>query len=246
MENYITDSLYFKDKKLYYIDELVDYTNYQEALEDYGFEPITDEWAMRLDDNYFLLDCGGDGDCLFHVISEALNLDKISKSKKGKKTILYEAKDIRKIAADSVTRKNFRDIICAYPLAKESDEFIGLWNPNFVETVKDLREEILEMGDNFWGDQIILSLIQEKLKLNVIILSNTSTSIYPTGTDINKFERTIVIYYYNDVHFQLVSYFDMENSRLETIFTKDTLPSELLHVYKVDTNQLELNPEIQR
>ena len=246
MENYITDSLYFKDKKLYYIDELVDYTNYQEALEDYGFEPITDEWVMRLDDNYFLLDCGGDGDCLFHVISEALNLDKISKSKKGKKTILYEAKDIRKIAADSVTRKNFRDIICAYTLAKESDEFIGLWNPNFVETVKDLREEILEMGDNFWGDQIILSLIQEKLKLNVIILSNTSTSIYPTGTDINKFERTIVIYYYNDVHFQLVSYFDMENSRLETIFTKDTLPSELIHVYKVDTNQLELNPEIQR
>ena len=72
MENYITDSLYFKDKKLYYIDELVDYTNYQEALEDYGFEPITDGRAMRLDDNYFLLD-GGDGDCLFHVISEALN-----------------------------------------------------------------------------------------------------------------------------------------------------------------------------
>ena len=246
MENYITDSLYFKDKKLYYNSEIVDYTNYQEALEDYGFEPISDEWAMRLDDNYFLLDCGGDGDCLFHVISEALNLDKISKSKKGKKTILYEAKDIRKIAADTVTRKNFRDIICAYTLAKESDEFIGLWNPSFVETVKDLREEILEMGDNFWGDQIILSLIQEKLKLNVIILSNTSTSIYPTGTDINKFERTIVIYYYNDVHFQLVSYFDMESSRLETIFTKDTLPSELLHVYKVDTNQLELNPEIQR
>jgi len=246
MENYITDSLYFKDKKLYYNSEIVDYTNYQEALEDYGFEPISDEWAMRLDDNYFLLDCGGDGDCLFHVISEALNLDKISKGKKGKKTILYEAKDIRKIAADTVTRKNFRDIICAYTLAKESDEFIGLWNPSFVETVKDLREEILEMGDNFWGDQIILSLIQEKLKLNVIILSNTSTSIYPTGTDINKFERTIVIYYYNDVHFQLVSYFDMESSRLETIFTKDTLPSELLHVYKVDTNQLELNPEIQR
>ena len=104
MENYITDSLYFKDKKLYYNSEIVDYTNYQEALEDYGFEPISDEWAMRLDDNYFLLDCGGDGDCLFHVISEALNLDKISKSKKGKKTILYEAKDIRKIAADTVTR----------------------------------------------------------------------------------------------------------------------------------------------
>ncbi len=74
MENYITDSLYFKDKKLYYNSEIVDYTNYQEALEDYGFEPISDEWAMRLDDNYFLLDCGGDGDCLFHVISEALNL----------------------------------------------------------------------------------------------------------------------------------------------------------------------------
>ena len=31
----------------------------------------------------------------------------------------------------------------------------------------------------FWGDQIILSLIQEKLKLNVIILSNTTTTVYP-------------------------------------------------------------------
>jgi len=241
MENYITDSLYFKDKKLYYADELVDYTNYLEALEDYGFESITDEWAMRLDDNYFLLDCGGDGDCLFHVISEALNLYKISCSntgKKAKKALLYNAKDIRKIAADSVTRKNFRDIICAYTLAKESDEFIGLWNPSFVDTVKDLREEILEMGNNFWGDQIILSLIQEKLKLNVIILSNTTTSVYPTGTDINKFEKTIVIYYYNDVHFQLVSYFDMENSSLKTIFTRDDLPEELQKVYREDTNQL--------
>ena len=62
-----------------------------------------------------------------------------------------------------------------------------------VPSEKDLRDEILEMGDNFWGDQIILSLIQEKLKLNVIILSNTTTKVYPTGTDINKFERTIVI-----------------------------------------------------
>ncbi len=237
MENYITDSLFFRDKKLYYNDELVDYTNYQEALEDYGFEPIPDEWAMRLDDNYFLLDCGGDGDCLFHVISEALNLDNISSGKK--KVSLYDAKDIRKIAADSVNRKNFRDIICAYTLAKESDDFIGLWNPLFVETVKDLREEILEMGDNFWGDQLVLSLIQDKLKLNVIILSDTSTKVYPTGTDINKFERTLVIYYYNDVHFQLVSYFDMEKSRLKTIFSKDQLPEELSLVYKKDTNQLD-------
>ena len=137
-----------------------------------------------------------------------------------------------------MTRKNFRDIICAYTLAKESDEFIGLWNPGFVETVKDLREEILEMGDNFWGDQIILSLIQEKLKLNVIILSNTTNKVYPTGTDINKFERTTVIYYYNDVHFQLVSYFDMENSSLKTIFTREDIPEELLKVYRQDTNQL--------
>ena len=55
---------------------------------------------------------------------------------------------------------------------------------------------------------------------------NTTTTVYPlkkTGTDINKFERTIVIYY-NDVHFQLVSYFDMENSCLKTIFTRDDLP----------------------
>ena len=235
MENYITDSLYFKDKKLYYNSELVDYTNYLEALEEYGFEPLSEEWTMRLDDNYFLLDCGGDGDCLFHVISEALNLDNMSK---GKKSILYEAKDIRKIAASSVTRKNFRDIICAYTLAKESDDFIGLWNPNFVETVKDLREEILEMGDNFWGDQLILALIQDKLKLNVIILSNTNTRVYPTCTDINKFEKTIVIYYYNEVHFQLVTHFDMETSKLTSIFNKKKIPSELLTVYNTDTNKL--------
>ena len=236
MENYITDSLYFKDKKLYYNDILVDSENYLEALEEYGLEPLSEEWTMRLDDNYFLLDCGGDGDCLFHVFSEALNLYNISKGKKKYK--LYDAQDIRKIAADSVTRKNFRDILCIYTLAKESNDFIGLWNPVFVETVRELREEIREMGDNFWGDQVILSLIQEKLKLNVIILSNTNTCVYPTGTDINKYERTIVIYYYNDVHFQLLTHFNMEKNTLETIFTKDTIPEELLYIYKLDTNQI--------
>ena len=236
MENYITDSLYFKDKKLYYNDSLVDSENFTEALEEYGFEPITDEWMMRLCDNYFLLDCGGEGDCLFHVISEALNLDNIAKGKK--RYTMYDAQDIRKIAANSVNRKNFRDILCAYTLAKESGEFNGLWDPTFVDTVRELRQEILEMGDNFWGDQIILSLIQERLKLNVIILSNLNTSVYPTGEDINKYERTIVIYYYDNIHFQLVSYFNVENNTLQTIFTKDSLPEELELVYKVDTNQL--------
>ena len=150
---------------------------------------------------------------------------------------MYDAQDIRKIAANSVNRKNFRDILCAYTLAKESGEFNGLWDPTFVDTVRELIEEILERGDDFWGDQIILSLIQERLKLNVIILSNLNTSVYPTGEDINKYERTIVIYYYDNIHFQLVSYFNVENNTLQTIFTKASLPEELEIVYKVDTNQ---------
>ena len=36
--------LYFKDKNYIFNSELID-ANYLEALEDYGFESITDEWA---------------------------------------------------------------------------------------------------------------------------------------------------------------------------------------------------------
>ena len=41
-------------------------------------------------------------------------------------------------------------------------EFDGYWDPENIRCVDELRNEIKQVGDNFWGDHLILQLIQKK------------------------------------------------------------------------------------
>ena len=133
--------------------------------------------------------------------------------------------DIRKYAAKGITDDNFRTILENY---KCEDDFIGFWDPELIETKEDLQTIITTEGDTLWGDHILLQLLQEQLEFNVIILTS-EINIQYLANDIDKYENTMIIYYSDGCHFQLIGYFD--GHLMKTLFKKDELPKTLLDLY---------------
>ena len=83
-EIYITDNLVLQDYKLFIQqdDQLIKIktSNIIKYLEDIGWEEIDDGWKEILSNYirttnipYVIMECGGEGDCLFHCVAEAFN-----------------------------------------------------------------------------------------------------------------------------------------------------------------------------
>lgn len=236
---YISHDLYYLKNKLYFSDStkdiLVNDKNWHIYLNDYGWEKLPYGWKIRLKEKgnfkFGLLDCGSQGDCLFHCISEALNSNNLENNS-------YDVSKLRKITSESINEDNFEIILLNYKCEVESNTFNGLWEPMNIQNIKQLQDEINKEGDSFWGDHILLQLLLEKLELNVIILNdkidNNEYTIRPLACDINKYSKTIILYYHDECHFQLVGYFN--NNKMNTLFEKDVLPKVLLDVYYQDCN----------
>lgn len=252
---YLTSNLFYVNNKLYNYDNdkklniKVNTKNWHKYLSDYGWSKLEWGWKRRIQTHsknnsnfrYGILDCGSNGDCLFHVIAEALNSVNLLECP-------YDVTTLRKIASECITDDNFVIILETYKLELENLEFIGDWDPDSIESLTDLGDELCKCGNNFWGDHIILQLLQQKLEFNVIILnsenldenmesySNLSIAekfkIHPMASDFNKFKHTIVIYYIDGLHFQLVGYFD--GTKMVTLFNTNNIPEELIEIYNID------------
>jgi hypothetical protein len=241
-EIYLTSNLYIKDKITYYIDDENDKTvrvnksNWHKYLEDYGWEKINPGWIRRFNKYsntksknscWGVLDCGGNGDCLFNVIASAI----------------YEPdmQVIRQMAANEITDENFDIIIETYRSLYDAKDFDCLWNPYDINTKEELKEELIKTGHNYWGDHIVLQLLESALNMNFIILNDENEDmkrgklkdrfkVHNIGGNYNPNNRTIILYYIDSVHFQLVGYFD--ETYMRTVF--DKLPMELLLLYRED------------
>lgn len=257
-KSYLTSSIFSYNHKLYYHDEeknkyiKINIKNWHKYLNDYGWEKLEYGWKKRLKNNskmnfrFGVLDCGGNGNCLFNCITEALN-NPINPLENE-----YDSNIIRKIAADQINKDNFPVIIESYKLAKESGEFQGDWDPSKIESISQLQNEIKKDGDSCWGDHIIIQLLQEKIKINFILLKSDimfslfkglyknipiteKYKIQSLGQNINKYEKYMILHYISGLHFQLVGYFNGIN--MQTIFKRENLPSEIIETYYTDCKE---------
>lgn len=237
---YLTPSIIIRNNKTFYLDEnekeiKVTKNNWHKYLEEYGWEELDKEWQNRLvpekkKSNYGILDCGGEGDCLFFCIIEALK-------EHGDPSI--DVDNLRNLVAYEIDETNFDIILETYKLEKESNEFDGLWNPFEINSIEDLRNQIRIPGDNFWGDHILIQLLEKALNINIIIL-NTEDIMYeennykiqPRGTFLNPDNLTILISYCFNSHFQLVGYYD--GNIMKTNFLHSEIPEKLLEIYRED------------
>ena len=237
---YITDKLFSYNNKLYFDKEekiiKLNKSNWNQYLKEYGWSRIELGWRNRLNIygsgiGYGILDCGANGDCLFHCISEALN-DPFDPVK-----CIYDIETIRKIASEEININNFITILENYKLEQETLEFNGSWNPEKIESIQELKDEICKIGDNFWGDHIILQLLQNALKFNVIILNSGDNlddkfTVKPMASDIYQYPKTIILHYIEGLHFQLIGFFN--NHKMNVLFDKNQIPHEILRIHNID------------
>jgi hypothetical protein len=235
---YLTTNLFIERGKIYF--ENIESTesklrkikinnrNMFKYLEDYGWEKMPIQYRRKLNNNNFLLlECGADGNCLFHVIAEALNNNMLTRNSGDFENVnLYDVESLREIASNCISEENFEFILNTYKMEIMDGEFNGEWDPNLVENIDDFKNEIKKSGDNFWGDHTILQLLSEKLCFNVIIFNSPNElgecNIYKSDFENSKYDKTILIYYDSSIHFNLIGYFD--KNLINTLFNQDTLP----------------------
>ena len=236
---YLTSNIILKDKKTYYLDEekeiKVTKKNWKKYLEEYGWQSLEEEWINRLSPKskftpFGLLDCGGEGDCLFLCIIEAMK----EHGEPG-----MDVENLRNLVAYEIDETNFDIILETYKLEKEMGEFDGLWDPFKIKNIEDLREQIRIPGDNFWGDHILLQLLEKALNINLIILTTedlmyeeNNFKIQPRGNQLNPNFLTIIVSYCFSSHFQLIGYYN--GNIMKTRFSFKEIPKEIMNVYKED------------
>lgn len=236
---YFTEDLVFDPLKKHFSTSdtvRINHRNWLSHFDNYGYSSLDDIWESRLGKNYSkigIMECGSEGDCLFYAIAEALNFENM---KSMSNSDIYTVDSLREIAADQITSDNFPLIIESYRLEADSFDFNGDWDPNEIHTPEDLRTELIISGNNYWGDIIVLQLLQQALEINFIILRSDEALVYPTATENSNYDKSIILYYENNIHFKLVGVFQSNN--LFTVQKTKKLPKFIKDIIHEDTNSL--------
>lgn len=230
IEMTIDDEEIPKNKQLYY--EPVTKDNFINVFSSYGWMPLDYLWDIEFGEKWLMLECGAGGDCLFHSISEALNLNSIYNFNEDKEEDIHmeEIQTLRTLVSSKIDSDNFSLVLESYKLEKEMGEFQGEWDPNSIKSIEDLQAEIVKCGDNFWGDHIIIQLLAEALNLNIIVLNDMDLDInYENKLTFNTILQNpdykyIILYFELGSHFKLIGKFD--GFKMNVIF--DCEPEELI------------------
>ena len=162
---YLTGNIFFYNDKLFYEEngkeKEIKNHNWHHILKEYGWEKLHKQWIKKLNSYldkpmnnslYGSLECGSDGDCLFHCISYVLN--------EMYDNNVYTANDLRKDLSDSLKEERYNELIEFYKIFKEVGDFDEDWDPNTM-TIDSFKELIIKGGDEYWGDFLIVNLIKE-------------------------------------------------------------------------------------
>ena len=230
--NYITENIFLLYTQLYYeknekIQPIKNH-NWHHLLSEYGWEKLPKQWIRKL--NSFLdnpknnsqfgsLDCGGEGDCLFHSISHAL--------------VDYDSEKLRKEISENISEERYIELIELYKIINQADDFDEMWNPEEM-TYENFKGTLNDGGENYWGDFLTVCLIKEYLDINIIILnSNEITNeyyYYSLFYEYNEKTNTIILLYENEMHFKLVGHF--QNGNMNYYFNHQSIPYEILKLIK--------------
>jgi len=236
MKFYLDDNI-FTENDIFYYEHGDKITTIKEKdwhihLSNYGWKKLNKKWIIKLNklsENkkknslFGVLDCGGEGDCLFNCISYSMNDDKNT-----------DPRGLRILLADYITEEKFNSIIELYSILKLSGDFEEEWDPEST-SYEEFKGILREGGNGYWGDSIILDFLKEYLNINIVILySNEITNEYyhyPILHNYDKNKNTIILLYENEMHFQLVGYFS--GNKMNTIFNGLNIPKEILSMVEI-------------
>ena len=236
MRFYLDDNVFTENGIFYYENGgdivKVKERNWHTYLLGYGWTKLNKKWIIKLNklskhkqknSLFGVLDCGGEGDCLFNCISYAMNKDKN-----------IDAEGLRMGLSDYITEGKFQCIIEIYRILKDTGDFEELWDPNFT-SFEDFKLLLKEGVNHFWGDSLILDFLKEYLNINIVVLYNNDITNkyyhYPMLDKYDQNKNTIILLYKDEIHFQLIGHFS--GNRMNTIFNRENIPNEILSMVEI-------------
>ena len=121
-----------------------------------------------------------------------------------------------------------------YRIMKDANDFEEEWDPYKIQNIDDFKSKIIKSGNCYWGDYLLLNLIFQKLKLNIMIINydqdDKDYSIYNTLIEYNKDYDSIFLIYEDKCHFKLLGYFD---DLMKSYFTDNNIPEELSKLFNL-------------
>lgn len=241
MEFYLTENIFLKENKTYYIEDgkvkKINNNNWHIYLKEFGWNKlplplikILNKMNKTKNSQFGVLDCNSDGDCLFHCISNAINESK----RLNHEIENIDSSFIRNLLAESITEETFNEIIKYYQIMKDCDDFDEEWEPYEIKDLKSFQNIIKKGGHNYWCDYLLLSKLIDVLKLNILIINSNDSikdySIYNTMIDYNPLYETIFLLYEDQCHFKLLGYFNDNN--MISCFSEN-IPREFLKLFKI-------------
>ena len=237
-EHYLSEDIVIKEGKMFYQGTVIKRHNWHLKLKELGWEKLSKQWIKKLNKYhnpcnhgqpnnslFGSLECGDDGDCLFHCIATSLN---------SLNELFYDSTDIRRLVAESITQEQFDNMITCYRSMKDLDDFDESWDPYEVTTLDNFRNQLMISGHNYWCDHLILQLVIQVFNLNIFILSQnewTNTyEPYPMATKYDSSRNTIIVLHENGSHFKLIGHFQ---ELMKTYFNHSNLPSEVKQLCNV-------------
>jgi hypothetical protein len=231
---YLTDNLFIEDNRFKFIknnkETKINSLNWHHFLSLIGWNKLYKPWILKLNklsesklknSPFAYIDCGDDGNCLFHCIAYA-------KSDIINNKILTQ-KDIRKIVANNISKETFNNIIEIYRIMENCNDFHEDWKPNSIKTLNDFKKELILGGNNYWGDHIIIQLLCQTLNINILILNtNFIENIYEKYNLLQEYSpknKTIVLIYLDLNHFQLFGHY--KDDMIHYLFDDNNLPTEI-------------------
>ena len=114
---YFTDEIIYLKKKLYYINNNKLYQikkkNWIKYFKKNGWELLNYKNNKIYGNPLGYLECGGDGNCFFYSVIEALN------NPLNKNEDLYTFNDIKNLIANQINKDNYKIIIDLYKIQKK-------------------------------------------------------------------------------------------------------------------------------
>lgn len=200
----------------------------------YFWHELSEDFQKKLmSDKFVQMDCLDDGNCEFRTIETALKHAGYKISPKKLKTAVSKY-------IYHLSNQDFALLINNYREEKMNNIFIGNWNPFDIKNKRDFINEIKKSDFHFQGDFITLNLLTKVLKTDFLILTENSPSLIEVSNEFNLNNRIILLYYsiFNEnSDFQAIGLKYNETpkrSKIETIFTRDSLPLEIKRLTDID------------
>jgi hypothetical protein len=153
------------------------------------------DWTFPFSDSMFVLDCGGSGSCMFHVIAAGLNL--------YLKQPIFAMPSIRKMVAEQVNASNVASVLSGWKsdegtyLRKRYNEMVKHGNESSIQNlIRQVQTVIADSCNRYqtWGDEIMLELLLKaplfkKMELGFAIVSLRKHTVVIGNAQKNRDEK---------------------------------------------------------